>query len=108
MNAWVNILRCADGSYCVGSTRGELDQRIADHSAKRFGGYTSNRLPVLLVFSQDFDRITDAIAMERRIKGWSRAKKEALIRGDFAELSALSRNSALRKAQGEDGGDPSP
>jgi putative endonuclease len=102
MNAWVYIVRCADGSYYVGSTRGELDQRISDHNAKRYGGYTSTRLPVTLVFSQDFDRITDAIEMERRLKRWSRAKKEALIRGDFTELSALSRNRTLRQAQGED------
>ncbi len=102
MNAWVYILRCSDGSYYVGSTRGELDQRIADHNARRYGGYTSSSLPVSLVFSQDFDCITNAIATERRIKGWSRGKKEALIQGDFAQLSALSRNRTLRQAQGED------
>jgi putative endonuclease len=101
VNAWVYIVRCSDSAYYVGSARGDLEQRIADHNAGRYGGYTSERLPVSLVFSQDFDRITDAIAMERRIKGWSRAKKEALIRGDFAELSALSRNRTLRQAQGE-------
>jgi putative endonuclease len=101
VNAWVYILRCADGSYYVGSAQNGLEQRLAEHAAGLHKGYTSNRLPVVLVFSQDFDRITDAIAMERRLKGWSRAKKEALIRGDFAELSALSRNRTLRQAQGE-------
>jgi putative endonuclease len=106
VNAWVYIVRCSDGSYYVGSARGDLSQRIADHNAGRYTGYTRERLPVVLVFSQDCNRITDAIALERKLQGWSRAKKEALIRGDFAELSALSRNSTLRQAQGEDTNPP--
>lgn len=56
-----------------------------------FDGYTSDRRPVELVFSEYFERILDAIAMERRIKGWSRAKKETLIAGDFDRLRELSR-----------------
>jgi putative endonuclease len=51
-------------------------------------------LPVELAFSEYYDRITDAIAAERRIKGWSRAKKEAYMRGDFERLSALARRKA--------------
>jgi putative endonuclease len=54
------------------------------------GDYTSRRLPVELVFSESFERITDAISVERQIKGWSRAKKEALIRGEFSALPGLS------------------
>jgi putative endonuclease len=81
MNAYVYILRCADGSYYVGSTRTSLEERLAQHNAGSFGGYTARRRPVELVFQQDFDRITDAIAAERQLKGWTRAKKEALIRG---------------------------
>src|SRR5438105_14291509 len=53
--------------------------------------HTSTRRPVVLVYHQEFDRITDAIAAERQVKGWTRAKKEALIRGDFASLRMLSR-----------------
>ena len=86
MNAFVYILRCSDGSYYVGSTRGSLDKRIAEHNAGTFDGYTAQRRPVTLVFSQDFDRITDAVAAERQLKGWSRVKKEALIAGDFDAL----------------------
>ena len=91
MNAYVYILRCADGSYYVGSTRTSLEDRLAQHNAGSFGGYTARRRPVELVFQQDFDRITDAIAAERQLKGWTRAKKEALIRGDFARLRALAK-----------------
>jgi putative endonuclease len=81
--AFLYILRCADGSYYVGTTRGELDARLAEHDAGLFGGYTATRRPVELLFAQHFEVITDAIAAERQVKGWSRAKKEALMRGDW-------------------------
>ena len=77
-----------------GSTRASLEQRVADHNAGRYDGYTARRRPVELVFAQEFDRIEDAIAAERRIKGWSRAKKEALIAGDMQRLMELSRSGA--------------
>ena len=89
----VYMLRCRDGSYYVGSTSETLDRRINEHRAGVFKGYTSSRLPVRLVWSQEFDRITDAIAAERQIKGWSRAKKEALIRGDWNEIARLAARS---------------
>ena len=91
MNADVYILRCSDGSYYVGSTRTSLEDRLAQHNAGSFGGYTARRRPVELVFEQDFDRITDAIAAERQLKGWTRAKKEALIRGDMETLHRLAK-----------------
>jgi len=91
MNADVYILRCSDGSYYVGSTRTSLEERLAQHDAGSFGGYTARRRPVELVFEQDFDRITDAIAAERQLKGWTRAKKEALIRGDMETLHRLAK-----------------
>jgi putative endonuclease len=92
MSAWVYILRCADGSYYAGSTRDTLEHRVAQHNAGTFGGYTATRRPVTLMFSQHFEHIADAIEAERQIKGWSRAKKEALIAGDFERLRALSRS----------------
>ena len=92
MGAYVYILRCADGSYYVGSTRVSLEQRIGQHNAGTVDGFTKSRRPVELAFSQYFERITDAVAAERRLKGWSRAKKEALIRGDFEALKVLARN----------------
>jgi putative endonuclease len=97
MGAYVYILRCADGSYYVGSARSgsdDLAQRVAEHQAGVYHGYTSTRRPVHLVWSEHFDRITDAIAMERKIKGWSRAKKEALIRGDWTNVKLLARRRA--------------
>src|ERR1700737_1313156 len=88
--AWLYILRCSDGSYYVGTTRDSLESRIAQHNAGAFQGYTASRRPVELIFSQWFDRITDAIENERKLKKWSRAKKEAFIRGDYAALHRLS------------------
>jgi putative endonuclease len=88
--AFLYILRCADGSYYIGITRTMLEIRVAQHNAGTLGGYTVTRRPVTLVYSQWFDRITDAIENERKLKKWSRAKKEAFIRGDFAALRELS------------------
>jgi putative endonuclease len=88
--AFLYILRCADGSFYIGTTRTTLEMRIAQHNAGTFGGYTATRRPVILVFSQWFDRITDAIDSERKLKKWSRAKKEAFVRGDLIALRQLS------------------
>ena len=91
MGAFVYILRCADASYYVGSATGDdLGKRVSEHQAGARPGYTFHRRPIELVWSDHFDRITDAIAVERQIKGWSRAKKEALICGDWSALSRLA------------------
>ena len=90
MSAYLYILRCADGSYYVGTTRGSLETRISQHNTGHFGGYTASRRPVVLAFQQDFGQIQDAISVERQIKGWRRAKKEALIRGEFDALHELA------------------
>jgi|SRR5690242_14115581 putative endonuclease len=90
--AFVYILRCADNSYYVGSATGDdLSKRVAEHQAGAYLGYTYSRRPVTLVWSEHFARITDAIAIERKIKGWSRAKKEALMKGDWSSVASLSR-----------------
>jgi putative endonuclease len=91
MPAYVYVLRCNDGAYYVGTTRASLERRIAQHNAGEIEGYTAHRRPVTLVFHQEFDRITDAIAAERQLKGWRRAKKEALIRNNPIELRKLAR-----------------
>ncbi|MCU0412396.1 MAG: GIY-YIG nuclease family protein [Bacteroidetes bacterium] len=88
---WVYILLCADNSYYTGSTS-SLETRIAQHYNGSFGGYTAQRLPVKLLWTQEFASIEDAVRAERQIKGWCRRKKEALMRGDFELLRALSRN----------------
>ena len=77
MNAYLYILRCADGAYYVGTTRGSLDRRLAEHQAGAFGGFTALRRPVELVFHQHFDRIENAISAERQLKGWRREKRSS-------------------------------
>jgi putative endonuclease len=95
MGIHVYMLRCADNSFYVGSATGEdLAPRIDQHNAGSYPGYTFTRRPVVVVWSEYFDRITDGIAAERKIKGWSRAKKEALIQSDWTEVSRLSRRRA--------------
>ena len=87
MDIFVYMLRCSDCSFYVGSATGDdLSPRIDQHNAGHYPGYTFKRRPVVLVWSEHFDRITDGIAAERQIKGWSRAKKEALIRGDWIDI----------------------
>jgi predicted GIY-YIG superfamily endonuclease len=84
------MLRCADGSYYVGHTD-NLERRIGMHVTGECDGHTSTRRPVELVWSQDHATREDALAAERQLKGWGRTKKEALIRGDWAEIQRLAR-----------------
>jgi putative endonuclease len=69
----------------------EEERRVGEHNQGVYGGYTSTRRPVVLVWAAHFEAITDAIFVEPQIKGWSRAKKEALIRGDFGAIQLLSK-----------------
>jgi predicted GIY-YIG superfamily endonuclease len=90
MSFWVYILRCADGSYYTGHTD-NLEVRIAQHKTGEIEGYTSTRLPVRLVFSEQFPTREEALTCELQIKGWNRQKKEALMRRDWSEVSRLAR-----------------
>jgi predicted GIY-YIG superfamily endonuclease len=90
MAFWVYILRCADSSYYTGHTD-NLQQRVGQHQTGQIPGYTETRRPVQLVFSQDFTTREEALAAELQIKGWSRKKKEALMRGDWEALRAASK-----------------
>jgi putative endonuclease len=95
---YVYILRCTDGSYYVGSATGhDVSTRVDQHNAGAYPGYTFSRRPVVLIWSEYFDRITDGVAAERQIKGWSRAKKEALMRSDWTSVSRLARRRAGKK-----------
>ena len=89
---FVYLLRCADGRFYVGSYQGgELETRVAEHNAGVYpGAYTYQRRPVELVWNEAFARFDDMAACERQLNGWSRAKKEALIRGDAEALKRLS------------------
>ncbi len=90
MRSWVYILKCADNSYYVGSTT-DLVRRTNEHIMRIFKGYTSNRLPIELVYSESFNIIKEAMSVEKQLKGWTRKKKESLIRGDFKLLHELAR-----------------
>ncbi len=92
MSFWVYILRCADGSYYTGHTD-DLEKRVAQHQSGAMPGYTHDRRPVDLVFSETFAERIDALERERQIKDWSRKKKEALFRKDFAAVSEASETS---------------
>jgi putative endonuclease len=95
--ASIYILRCADGSYYTGITRRSVEERVSEHAQGLDAScYTFRRRPLTLVHSEHYPRIADAVAAERRIKGWSRAKKEAYIRGDFDALVALARRKGRR------------
>ena len=90
---YVYPLPCSDGSYHVGHTN-DLEQRLAAHERGVIEGYALSRRPVELVFSDQFSTRLEAFHRERRIKGWSRAKKEALIKGDWDGLVELSKRSS--------------
>ena len=92
MAFWVYILQCADSIYYTGHTD-NLEMRIQQHHAGAIAScYTLNRRPLKLVFSQDFPTREEALASEQQIKGWSRKKKEAMMRGDWAEVSRLAKS----------------
>jgi putative endonuclease len=99
VKAWLYILRCADGSYYTGSTN-NLPLRLAQHKAGEGNAYTRCRLPLELVYSQEFSSEHEAFLRERQVKGWSRAKKEALIRGDFEALIKLSKSHSSSHSHG--------
>ena len=90
------MLRCADGSYYVGSTR-NLEARLWMHQEGIGAEYTKHRLPVELVYASEFERVGEAFSMEKRVQGWSRRKREALIRGDYDALPALASRAKTRR-----------
>jgi putative endonuclease len=87
---YVYMLRCSDDSFYVGITN-NLELRVEQH---RFGidprCYTFRRRPLSLVHSSDFGNVRDAIAWEKQLKGWSRVKKMALMRNDWATVHSLA------------------
>jgi putative endonuclease len=89
---WMYILECADGSYYVGSTV-DLDGRLWQHNEGLGAAYTRprRRRPVRVAYAAHFDRIDEAFAFEKRVQGWSRAKRLALIEQRWDDLPALSR-----------------
>lgn len=84
------ILKCSDDSYYTGSTK-NLEKRIQEHNSGEGANHTKKRLPVVLVYFEEFDRIDVAFEREKQVQKWSRAKKEALIKNTKYILSALSK-----------------
>ena len=96
MSFWAYMLHCANQTFYVGHTD-NLEQRIGQHESGAMPGYTQTRLPVKLVWSESFQTRLEALEAERKLKGWSRAKKLALIRGDWAMIQSLARGSGKGK-----------
>ena len=88
--AWMYILKCADGSYYVGSAK-DLNLRLVQHQSGMGSRFTSKRLPVELVYGEEYDRVSDAYAREKQVQNWGRAKREALIQGNLDDLPSLAK-----------------
>ena len=88
--AWMYILQCVDDSYYVGSTK-NLARRLAEHQSGNGANHTSHRLPVKLVYSEEYERVSDAFYREKQVQGWRKQKKEALINGTPALLPELAK-----------------
>ena len=91
MPFWAYILHCHPGLFYTGHTD-DLDRRVAQHEAGAIPGFTRDHLPISLAWSQEFVTREEAKRAEKQIKGWSRAKKMALIRGDWDAVSAHARS----------------
>lgn len=89
MKGYVYILQCSDGSYYTGSTI-DLDKRIMEHQDGKGANHTKKRLPVKLLYVEEYLSIATAFEREKQIQGWSRAKKETLINGEFEALPNLA------------------
>lgn len=87
--AYTYILECANGEYYVGSTI-DIERRLAEHQAGLGGRFTSTHLPVKLIYTEKYQTIEQAFRRERQLHGWSRAKKEALMKGDIELLKKLA------------------
>ncbi|TAL31807.1 MAG: GIY-YIG nuclease family protein [Spirochaetes bacterium] len=105
------ILECSDGTYYTGSTW-NLEKRLIEHNAGMGAHYTAKRLPVVLAFYEEFNRIDDAFYREKQVQGWSHKKKHALIEQNWERVHELAecrnethcRNAPFDSAQGAGGG----
>lgn len=87
------ILKCSDGTYYVGSTW-DLEKRLYEHNSGMGSNYTRKRLPLNLVYYEEYSCIDEAFYREKQLQGWSRRKKEALIKGEYEKLPELSKSVA--------------
>ena len=90
MKGWMYVLECSDGSYYTGSTN-DLNRRLEQHKKGEGANHTKSRLPVKLIYFEEYGRIDEAFYREKQVQGWSRKKKEALIEGDYKKLIEFSK-----------------
>lgn len=99
MSYAVYILHCSDGTYYTGLTK-DLEVRVCEHETGMYpGSYTFSRRPVKLEWSMVVDSYREAFQWEHQIKGWSRAKKEALIRGDIDGIHEIVKSERKQREQ---------
>jgi len=96
MAFWVYVLRCSDNSYYTGHTD-DLERRLGMHQSGEIPGYTMNRRPIELAYSQECATREEALSAELQIKGWTRANKEAMFRSDWTAVNRLSRGKHERQ-----------
>ena len=89
MKGYIYILLCSDGSYYTESTK-NLEERFEEHQNGKGANHTKKRLPVKLIYVEEYQRIDCAFNREKQIQGWSRAKKEALINDEVEKLHTLA------------------
>jgi len=93
---YMYVLECADGSYYTGSTW-DIEKRLWEHKQGLGANYTKRRLPVKLVYSEEYERIDDAFYREKQVQGWSRRKKKALIEERIEDLPRFSKKIFIKK-----------
>jgi putative endonuclease len=90
MKGYMYILLCSDGSYYTGSAN-DLERRLEQHQNGEGANHTKKRLPVTLVYYEEYPRIDEAFYREKQVQGWRREKKEALIKGNVHILPELAK-----------------
>jgi putative endonuclease len=101
---YMYILECVDGSFYTGSTT-DLPRRLWQHENGLGANHTAKRLPVKLVYAEEFDRVVDAFYREKQVQGWSRSKKMALMKNDWNRLHVLAECRNMSHYRGEAGFD---
>jgi putative endonuclease len=96
MQAFMYILKCANGQYYTGSTKKRINKRITEHHLGQGANFTKKHLPVKLVHYEEFLRIDEAFKREKQVQRWSRKKKEALIEGNIALLKELAKKKIVK------------
>jgi putative endonuclease len=102
---YMYILECANGTYYVGCTWHVLE-RLQEHNDGLGAEYTRNRLPVTLVYTEEYPSIAEAFGREKQVQGWGRRKRRALIEGrpqDLPGIVRLQKERVVNAAPDENG-----